>query len=243
MDTILNYKEDDLVLEGINDPGIFKAVILAGGPGSGKSYVAQKLGLASMGLVVVNSDLFFTQMMKRKGLSLKMPDSETDDREAARMAAKASTDRRLQNLVNARMGVLIDSTSGDAKKTVNIFKMLKKSGYDVKIVFIQTSLETAMTRNKKRDRSLPDKVLTASWEQAQKVKNTVKRLGGTRDYHEIQNDFDGKVDTSIAGKLTVWSKKHNQTALDWIAAVKRGMDSVKKEDINNRIKQFSEFRL
>ena len=64
MDTILNYKEPDLdfgIDEGINDPGIFKAVVLAGGPGSGKSYVAQKLGLKTLGLVVVNSDLFFVQ--------------------------------------------------------------------------------------------------------------------------------------------------------------------------------------
>ena len=60
MDTILNYKEEDLDLgldEGVNDPGIFKAVILAGGPGSGKSYVAKKMGLKSLGLIVVNSDL------------------------------------------------------------------------------------------------------------------------------------------------------------------------------------------
>ena len=41
---ILNYKEDDLVLdEGVNDPGIFKAIILAGGPGSGKTSVAKAL--------------------------------------------------------------------------------------------------------------------------------------------------------------------------------------------------------
>ena len=47
MDTILNYKEEDLVLdisEGIHDPGIFKAIVLAGGPGSGKSRVAKELG-------------------------------------------------------------------------------------------------------------------------------------------------------------------------------------------------------
>ena len=49
---ILNYKEEDLVLdEGVNDPGIFKAIILAGGPGSGKTVVARALGLASMGSV------------------------------------------------------------------------------------------------------------------------------------------------------------------------------------------------
>ena len=29
-----------MVSEGVNDPGIFKAIFLAGGPGSGKSYVA-----------------------------------------------------------------------------------------------------------------------------------------------------------------------------------------------------------
>ena len=44
---ILNYKEETLVLdEGINDPGIFKAIILAGGPGSGKTGIARALGLA-----------------------------------------------------------------------------------------------------------------------------------------------------------------------------------------------------
>ena len=30
--------------EGVNDPGIFKAFFTAGGPGSGKSYVAQNIG-------------------------------------------------------------------------------------------------------------------------------------------------------------------------------------------------------
>ena len=98
---ILNYKEETLVLdEGVNDPGIFKAVILAGGPGSGKTHVAKKLGLGSMGLVVVNSDLFFMQLMKRKGLSLKMPANELEAREVARLAAKGHTDRRLKSLVD-----------------------------------------------------------------------------------------------------------------------------------------------
>ena len=33
--------------EGVNDPGIFKAVFLAGGPGSGKSFVVRDTGVAS----------------------------------------------------------------------------------------------------------------------------------------------------------------------------------------------------
>jgi|TARA_B110000263_G_scaffold213262_1_gene197139 predicted kinase len=243
---ILNYKEETLVLdEGINDPGIFKAIVLAGGPGSGKGYVANKLGLQSLGLRVVNSDSFFEMLMKRKGLSLKMPADEGEAREVARTAAKALTDKRLQMTVAARLGVIIDSTSGDQKKSGKIIKMLKKSGYDVKVIFIQTSLETAKKRNQDRSRTVPEKVLEFSWNGAQKAKTMLKRLVGTRDYHEIENEFDGKIDVSSAGKFTVWATSLNQTALEWILAVKNGNNSVETEDINintsmNSFKEFSE---
>ena len=43
------------VEEGINDPHIFKAVFMAGGPGSGKGFVAQNL-LGGPGLRTINSD-------------------------------------------------------------------------------------------------------------------------------------------------------------------------------------------
>ena len=243
---ILNYKEETLVLdidEGINDPGIFKAIILAGGPGSGKSVVAAALGLASMGLRVVNSDMYFVHLMKRKGLSLKMPGDEAEEREVARMASKAVTDRRLKSLVNARLGVIIDSTSGDPKKTTKIITMLKKSGYDIKVVFIETTLEVALTRNKKRARSVPDAVVKFSWEGAQSVKKTLGSLAGTTNYHEVDNNKEGKINVSgLAGKLTSWTRRLNPTALKWIAAVKRGQDSMKTEDINNNImKNFKDF--
>ena len=39
--------------EGVNDPHIFKAVFMAGGPGSGKSFVAKKM-LAGTGLKMLN---------------------------------------------------------------------------------------------------------------------------------------------------------------------------------------------
>ena len=37
------HKLIDLLTEGVYDKGVFKAVFLAGGPGSGKSYVAKQL--------------------------------------------------------------------------------------------------------------------------------------------------------------------------------------------------------
>jgi len=40
---------DDYLNEGINDPSIFKAVFLAGGPGSGKSFMVGQTALTSLG--------------------------------------------------------------------------------------------------------------------------------------------------------------------------------------------------
>jgi predicted kinase len=243
---ILNYKEDDLVLdEGVNDPGIFKAIILAGGPGSGKTVVARALGLASMGLRVVNSDMYFMHLMKRKGLSLKMPANEFEAREAARYASKAVTDKRLESLVNARLGVIVDSTSGDQKKTTKIIQMLKKSGYDIKVIFIEVSLEVARARNKKRSRTLPDAVVEFSWKGANKVKPTLKTLVGGANYHEIDNNKEGSPNVSgLAGTLTSWASRINGKALEWILAVKKGQDLMKTEDINTSImKTFQEYRV
>ena len=61
--------QDLLLHEGPNDPHIFKAVFLAGGPGSGKSFVSNKL-LSGTGLRVVNSDDVYEFMMKKKDLRL-----------------------------------------------------------------------------------------------------------------------------------------------------------------------------
>ena len=62
----------DLLNEGVNDPGIFKAVFLAGGPGSGKSYVAsqlfgipEKVNISAYGLKLVNQDTELENFLKK----------------------------------------------------------------------------------------------------------------------------------------------------------------------------------
>ena len=39
----------DMITEGVDDPGILKCIFLAGGPGSGKSYTANKIFANSPG--------------------------------------------------------------------------------------------------------------------------------------------------------------------------------------------------
>ena len=59
-----------VIQEGVYDPGIFKAFFLAGGPGSGKTYVTNR-STGGMGLKLVNSDTRFERYLTKAGLSLK----------------------------------------------------------------------------------------------------------------------------------------------------------------------------
>ena len=84
--------------EGVYDPNILKAFFLAGGPGSGKSYVVRRT-TGGLGMKVVNSDDAFEKLLKDAGLSLKMPPEEEAPRDIVRAKAKAITKKQQKNRV------------------------------------------------------------------------------------------------------------------------------------------------
>ena len=98
--------------EGVYDPGIFKAFILAGGPGSGKTFVTKSV-FAGTGLKVVNSDTFFERELKKASLSLQMPDEEEMARQTLRAKAKLTALSSLQTYMRGRLGLVIDATGRD----------------------------------------------------------------------------------------------------------------------------------
>src|SRR6056300_1120066 len=94
--------------EGVYDPGIFKTFFLAGGPGSGKTFVTQS-AFAGTGLKVVNSDRSFERGLKQANLSLKMPDEEEYFRNIIRQKAKTTTAAPLDTHNKRRLGFVIDA--------------------------------------------------------------------------------------------------------------------------------------
>ena len=152
--------------EGLNDPNIFKAFFLAGGPGSGKSYVVRKT-TGGTGLKVVNSDDAFEKLLKDANLSLKMPPEEKAPREVQRKRAKTLTKSRRDNYVEGRIGLIIDGTGKDYDDIANQSKELKQLGYDTHMIFVNTSLDTALQRNAERPRSVPDSIVVKSWNEVQ----------------------------------------------------------------------------
>ena len=156
--------------EGLNDPNIFKAFFLAGGPGSGKSYVVRKT-TGGTGLRIVNSDDVFEKYLKDAGLELDMrtrqAEREEEERDKLRDRAKAITKKKQKNYIEGRIGLIIDGTGKDYDKIAAQSIYLKRLGYDTHMIFVNTSLDTALKRNAERERSVSNSVATNSWKTVQ----------------------------------------------------------------------------
>ena len=159
--------------EGVNDPGILKAFFMAGGPGSGKSYVAGELfslpkdSSASvsydLGLKLVNSDAAFELLLKKANIDMaELMDLKDKDPAAWQAAmqirdkAKKITKGTQKMYIQGRLGMVIDGTGKNYKKIEGQVKELRELGYDCYMVFVNTSLEVALERNKNRDRVVPE---------------------------------------------------------------------------------------
>jgi len=189
---MISEEKYELLKEGINDVGIFKAVFMAGGPGSGKSAVARKLGITALGLKNVNSDTAFENGLKKANLSLKMPEGEEEQRDAVRQHAKALTAKQQNSYVNGRLGLVIDSTAKNIKFIVEQKKLLEALGYETAMVFVNTELDTALQRNRDRKRSIPDKIVKDSHAVVRSNMGKLQGLFKRRNFYIIDNDGDLK---------------------------------------------------
>ena len=152
--------------EGVYDPNIFKAFFLAGGPGSGKSYVVRRT-TGGLGMRVVNSDDTFEKLIKDANLSLKMPDHEYAEREPLRQKSKDITKRKQKNYLEGRLGLIIDGTGKDFDKIAYQSRELENLGYDTHMIFVNTSLDVALIRNAERSRTVPEPIVTKAWKDVQ----------------------------------------------------------------------------
>ena len=204
--------------EGVYDPNIFKAFFLAGGPGSGKSYVVRRT-TGGTGLKIVNSDDAFEKLLKDAGLSLKMPPEEEEPRDAVRSRAKKITKTRRDNYVEGRLGLIIDGTGKDYDKIARQSQQLRELGYDTYMIFVNTSLDTALERNAQRPRSVPESIVVQSWKDVQANIGKFNNHFGSGmiivDNNDAGEDVFGKVWKRVQGLLR--NKVKNGRAKAWIA--------------------------
>jgi len=212
---MITWKE---LQEGVYDPNIFKAIFLAGGPGSGKSYVVRKT-TGGLGMKIVNSDDIYEKMLNDAGLQTTPEDIFSDKGQEIRVQAKAVTKRMQGNFLEGRLGLIIDGTGKDYDKISRQVAGLQKIGYECSMIFVNTSLDTAQERNKMRSRTLPEKEVETMWKAVQQNIGKFQRLFGASNMIIVDNNDAGEdVFDKVWKRVAMLLKKkvNNHIANRWI---------------------------
>ena len=183
-------KTFDQLQEGVYDPNIFKAFFLAGGPGSGKSFVVRKT-TGGLGLKVVNSDNAFEKLLKDADFDLDFRDMSPEkslERDVIRKRAKEVTSKMQKNFVAGRLGMIIDGTGAEYGKIETQKKLLQQLGYDTYMIFVNTSLDTAIERNNQRARKLPLDIVKTYWNNVQSNIGKFQNLFGSKNFIVVDNN-------------------------------------------------------
>jgi dephospho-CoA kinase len=178
--------------EGVHDKSIFKAVFLAGGPGSGKDYVLSNT-LDGHGLTEINSDKALEYLMDKKGLDKTMPASEKEVREVVRGKAKNMTELRQRLALLGRNGLIINGTGDDVEKIRKIKERLEEIGYETHMVAVNTADEVSKQRNIERGasggRTVPENIRKQKWDAVQNARPEFAKMFGD-NYTEFDNSED-----------------------------------------------------
>ena len=217
----LEIATEDEIDEGVNDPHIFKAIFLAGGPGSGKSFVSKKL-LGGTGLKVVNSDDVYEYLMTQQDLELKPEVIGSPQGQEIRSQAKKLIKSREQQYIDGRLGLVIDGTGKDPDLIERHANKLRSIGYDVGMIFVNTDLDMAQQRNLQRKRQLPPEMVEEIWNNTQQNIMKYQQIfkadkffvvdnsGGLEDptrsknFDKVYNNTQRFINAPVGKKATKW---------------------------------------
>ena len=230
------------LVEGYKDPGIFKAVFLAGGPGSGKTYIAKglfgipdRVNVSQTGMKMVNSDKELKFLLNKYGFGTNLdalPDEvfanltgDGPDSSGLRGYAKELTGVRRRLYQNGRLGMIVDGTGDDFQKISREKAELEKIGYQTYMIFVNTTLEVALQRNELRDRVLPQSIVSDSHKEVNRNIGAFQGLFGSSNFMIVDNNEQKTEDQAKKrfkmlvrqglGKF-VKSPITNKKALSWI---------------------------
>ena len=228
----------NLIVEGVDDPGILKCVFMAGGPGSGKSYTAMEVfgvdkeyqtSFAVSGLKVVNSDTAFERGLKKHGIDardlarISKEDPELWDLiqkgdKSIRGHAQALTRKQQQFYEQGRLGMIIDGTGRNYGKIVKQRNHAMELGYDTYMVFVNTSLEVAVERNNARKRRLAEEDVIIMWKEVQENMGKFQSLFGSRCFTIIDNTVYGPPSNDVQKAINEFIRQpiQNHIGKKWI---------------------------
>ena len=175
-----------------------------------------------MGLKVIKSDSVFARALNKEKMSLNFAnydEKEIARRDDIRAKANARTGTQLKLALEGRLGLILDSTARDVSRIADEANTMKQIGYDVYMVFVNTSLEVALKRNQMRARKLPDAIVINSHRQIQQNIGKLQRIFGTNNFVIVDNNKPAEdVNPSVhkAIRRMINRKPTSYQAVSWI---------------------------
>ena len=208
--------------EGVHDPGIFKVVFTAGGPGSGKSFIAGKAGLgkfSSFGMKTVNSDIIFEKLLRDAKVEPVPEQIFSPKGQKIRGHAKELTQKRQKGWLRGRLGLLVDGTGKDYKKIKQMSDALRTIGYASYMLFVNTSLDVAQQRNMMRARTLEPTEVENMWKAVQQNMGKFQQYFGRQNFILVDNNSpsqDVLSDLFVQMEKIVKEPVTHRAALTWM---------------------------
>jgi hypothetical protein len=105
--------------------------------------------------------------------------------------AKALTGKKQARYLMGRLGVVVDGTGKEFDKVKKQAQAMKALGYDVAMIFVNTDLDTAISRDAKRARTIGEKEVTKYWKEVQRNIGAFQTFFGKPNMLIVDNS-DGK---------------------------------------------------
>jgi len=209
--------------EGVHDPYNFKAIFMAGAPGSGKSTVLRYL-FGGTGMKRIDAD-----EIRRAYLDMgKGGDYETYGKIVR---------KQRQNYAENRLGIIMDTTAWWLPSIQETKGQLEELGYDVGMVHVYTPLKNSLDRVKQREqetgRHVPEEEVIKRYHALQ---------SHLRDYADMFGDAFWFVDNSHSRPNIDYVKRHLQ---QWLksapssAVAHKWMDQNKGRELAEQTKKIS----
>jgi dephospho-CoA kinase len=164
--------------------GMFKAIFVTGGPGSGKDVIIRE-AIAESKAVELNSVQGFDYLMDKQKL------------------AEKSNDFRREAIRN-RGPLIINGPADDHSRIITIREELEELGYESIMVFVNTTDRASQERNQRLTKMIAESIRREKWELAQSCRESYKQNFDNFIYFDNSSEIE-----SIEEDITETYKKIN----------------------------------
>ncbi len=148
--------------------GMFKAIFVSGGPGSGKDIIIRE-AIAEANAVEINATLAASILADKHKLS------------------EQSRDIRREAVRN-RQPLIINGTTAEQENILYIKEELEELGYETMMIFVNTTDDASKKRNEGHERMMAESIRRERWEATQKISESFNN--SFTKYLEFDNSLD-----------------------------------------------------